>query len=229
MTKNRPYPRSRTPLTTKDFERLTVDDLARLKLTADEKARFREINKARDLDRIDRVARMRQEQVPLLTELKAVGLKINSVSDLINMRATYEQAIPVLLNHLVMPYSDVTKETIARALSIPLPAVHGAWQVLVREYSNAPIGWGIKGPGDSTEFRLGAKDGLACALSVAVTDETLPELIALAKDPANGDSRVLLLSALKVRRTNNPLAKQAIDELARDPALQREIAMWGKP
>lgn len=100
--------------------------------------------------------------------------------------------------------------------------------MLVEEYRKAPIGWGIKGPGDTKEFRLGAKDGLACALSVAVTDETLEELIAIAKDPKQGKSRVLLLSALKKRRDKNPLAKQAIAELANDPDLKDEIASWRK-
>ncbi|CBJ41556.1 conserved protein of unknown function [Ralstonia solanacearum CFBP2957] len=65
-------------------------------------------------------------------------------------------------------------------------------------------------------------------MSVAVTDETLPELIALAKDRTQGESRVLLLSALKKRRNKNPLAKQAIEELASDPDLEKEIASWRK-
>lgn len=61
-----------------------------------------------------------------------------------------------------------------------------------------------------------------------MTDETLPELIALAKDRTQGESRVLLLSALKQRRNKNPPAKQAIAELASDPELVREIASWCK-
>jgi len=39
------------------------------------------------------------------------------------------------------------------------------------------MGLGIRALGDTREYRLGAKDGLACALSVIATDETLPELI----------------------------------------------------
>lgn len=219
---------ARAPLTTEELERLTAHDFVRLKLTDDEKARLREINKAREQDRVERVARMRAEQLPLLVELQAVGLRIQSVADLINMAERYEQAIPVLLKHLVMPYSDVTKETIARSVAVPELEVQKAWPVLVEEYRKAPIGWGIKGPGDTKEFRLSAKDGLACALSVAVTDETLPELIALTKDPALGESRILLLSALKKRRNKNLLAQQAIAELANDPELQKEISSWDK-
>jgi len=225
MTK-KPTGPARLPLTTEELERLTAVDLVRLKLTDDEKARLREINKAREQDRVERVARMRAEQTLLLAELQATGLKIQSVSDLINTSERYERAIPVLLKHLAIAYSDVTKETIARALAVPEREVRKAWPILVDEYRKAPRGWGIKGPGDSMEFRLGAKDALACALSVAVTDETLEELIAIAKDRTQGESRVLLLSAL--RKSKNPLAKQAIRELASDPDLEKEIASWRK-
>lgn len=99
-----------------------------------------------------------------------------------------------------------------------------AWPILVKEYLRTPFGWGVKGPGDTKEFRLGAKDGLACALSVAVTEETLGELIAIAKERTQGESRVLLLPAL--RKSKNPLAKRAIEELASDPDLEKEIASW---
>ena len=90
------------------------------------------------------------------------------------------------------------------------------------------MGRGIVAKGDKKEFRLGLKDGLACALSVAVTDETLGELIALARDRSHGESRILLLSALRKRRFKNPLARTAIEELANDPELQKEITSWRK-
>jgi hypothetical protein len=61
-----------------------------------------------------------------------------------------------------------------------------------------------------------------------VTEDTLPELIALAQDRFLGDSRVLLLSALKKRRNKHPLVKQALVELASDPDLAKEIASWRK-
>jgi hypothetical protein len=195
-TKKQPV---RAPLTTEELEQLTARDLVRLRLSDEEKARLREINNAREQERRSSVARIRLEELPIVTELQAAGLEIQSVGDLVNMRQTYTAGIPILLKHLQKPYSDVLKEGIARALAVAEPEVQKAWPILVREYRKAPMGWGIKGPGDTGEFRLGAKDGLACALSAAVTDETLPELIALAKDRTQGESRVLLLSALKKR------------------------------
>ena len=226
MTTKKQSSSARAPLTTEELERLTAEDFVRLKLTDDEKARLREINKVRERERVVSVARIQAEASPLLEELQATGLKIQSVADLINRSERYERAIPILLKHLLMPYSDVTKETIARSRAVPEEEVRKAWQILVQEYRKAPRGWGIKAPDDTKEYRLGAKDGLACALSVAVTDETLPELIALAKDRTQGESRLLLLSAL--RKSKHPLAKQAIKELASDPDLETEIASWRK-
>jgi len=73
-----------------------------------------------------------------LAELREVGLDVKSVWDLINAPARYEQAIPVLLQHLRLPYSDRIREGIARALAVP-DARH-AWPTLVAEFKNAPMG-----------------------------------------------------------------------------------------
>lgn len=228
MTTKKQSPLERTPLTTEELERLTADDFVRLKLTDGEKSRLREINKARQQERAERSARLRVEEEPISVDLRAIGWNVESVWDLVNTSTRYSEAIPILLKHLLIPYSDRTREGIARSLAVPEPEVIKAWPMLVEEYRKAPMGQGVIAPGDTKEYRLGAKDGLACALSVAVTDETLPELFALAKDRTQGESRVLLLSALKKRRNKNPLAKQVIAELANDPDLQKEIASWGK-
>lgn len=215
---------TRMPLTTEELEQLTSDDFVRLKLTDDEIARLREINKTRERLRVESVARIRVEATPLLDELLQAGLNIQSLGDLISRPNNYDHVIPILLKHLLMPYSDVIRSTIARSLAVP--EAKQVWSTLVAEYRKAPMGWGIKAPGDTKEFRLGAKDGLACALSVAVTDATMEELIGIVKDRTHGESRVLLLSAL--RKSKNPLAKQALEELANDPDLAKEIASWRK-
>lgn len=171
-----------------------------------------------------RSARLKVEEAPILRDLREVGLDVGSLWDFVNVSYKYPEAIPVLLKHLTLPYSDRTREGIARSLAVPELRTHSAWPILVEQYRIAPMGKGIVAPGDKKEYRLGARDGLACALSVAVTDETLSELIALAKDRTNGDSRVLLLPAL--RSSKSVLAKQALKELADDPELAKEIASW---
>jgi hypothetical protein len=71
-----------------------------------------------------------------------------------------------------------------------------------------------------------AKDGLACALTATVTEAVMDEMVALAKDRSNGDSRLLLLRGLK--KSKSAIARQALEELASDPALSKEIASWRK-
>ena len=118
---------------------------------------------------------------------------------------------------MTQDYSDRIKEGIARALSVP--DAKNAWSLLVAEYRKAP-------EGVEDGIMLGAKDGLAVALSATATDGVIEQLVSLAKDRSNGDSRLLLLRALRKSRT--AAAKEAIEELAKDPALQKEIASWRK-
>lgn len=216
---------SRPPLTNEELENITVDQFVRLKLTEDEKSRLREINQRKELERSKRAVHLRLEQEPILVELRGVGLNVGSVWDLVNTSERYQPAIPILLKHLLLSYSDRTREGIARALAVREPEVRKAWPLLVEEYRKAPIGRGVVAPGETKEFPLHAKDGLAVALSATVTDETIEELIALARDPSLG-GRVLLLTG--IRKSKHPAAKKAIEELASDPALAREIASWGK-
>lgn len=217
---------ARAPLTDTELWYLTADQFLRLKLTDAESSRLREINRAKEQERIESSARLRVEEEPILAELRAVGWDVESVWDLVNTSTRYANAISILLKHLLLPYSDRTREGIARSLAVRESGVQDAWPVLVKEYLKAPIGWGIKAPADTREYRLGAKDGLACALAVAVTEETLEELIDLAKDKVQGGSRILLLYPLKKRRNKNPMVKLAIAELARDPELAKEISSW---
>lgn len=213
---------TRAPLTTDALEQLTADDFVRLKLTDDEKARLREINKARVQERADRSIRLRAEEQPILADLRKVNWNVESIWDLVNTSKKYPEAVPILLKHLLLPYSDRTREGLARSLAVP--EATDAWPTLATEYRKAPMGMGIIAPGDTKELRLGAKDGLACALSATATEATMEELIDIAKDRTQGASRVLLLSALK--KSKSVIAKLALEELAADPDLKKEIASW---
>jgi hypothetical protein len=208
---------TRAPLTTEELEKLTAYDFRRLKLTDDEKSRLRAINDGRELQREERSARLRVEEQPILADLKEVGLEVRSVWDLVNTSAPYPEAIPILLKHLTRGYSDKIREGIARALAVP-DAIY-AWSLLVEEYRSTPAGV-------EDGIELGAKDGLAVALSAVATDKVIEQLAALAKDVSNGDSRLLLLSALRKSKTD--VAIKALEELANDPALEKEIKSWKK-
>jgi hypothetical protein len=169
--------------------------------------------KERELALAERVGRHREEQAPIVLELREAGIQILFLPDLIKRSVPYPTAIPILLKHLVLPYSDVTRETLARILAVP-DARH-AWPILAAEYRKIP-----------NSVRLGAKGGLAVALAATATDKVMDELIVLAKDQSQGESRVLLLRAL--RKSKSAVAKRAIEELASDPVLEKEIASWRK-
>jgi hypothetical protein len=159
-------------------------------------------------------AKLDADEASLVAALANAGFCVRSVWDLVNSPGPYKEAIPVLLEHLKMPYLDRTRDGIARALAIP--DARNAWAELVELFRKEPT---LNENGKSE-----TKSGLAAALAATAKDGTIQELIALAKDKTHGSSRVLLLRAL--RRSKLPSAKQAIEELAGDPDLAKEIASW---
>lgn len=159
------------------------------------------------------IARSRAEEAPLIAELQRVGIHIRDVSDLVNSSTPYPRAIPILLKHLLRPYSDGTREFIARALAVP--DARGAWSTLLAEYRKAA---------PRSRGRMGAKKGLAVALAATATDSVMPELVDLTRDRSQGPSRVLLLPAL--RKSRLAIAKQALEDLASDPDLAVQIASY---
>ena len=144
-------------------------------------------------------------EAPLVQELREVGVLVRSAWDLVNRPVRYyPDALPILLSHLQRPYPDAIRDGIARALAVR--EAKFAWSTLAGLYR--------------TEEGRRTKDGLAVAIANIADDETIDELIALARDPQNGDSRVLLLFALE--RSRLPHARQALIELGRDPVLEKE-------
>ena len=217
---------ARPPLTDDQLEEMLPSELFKLKLSEDEIARLRKINESRNQERETRVAFLRIEERPLVAELRAIDIDIDDIGELINRRDSYASAVPILLKHLTLPYSDPIRNSIARSLAVPEPTVIEAWPLLVQEYKTAPIGKGFLTPVDKRMLPFGAKDGLACTLSATVTEETLPELIELLKDQNNGTSRVLLLSPLKKRRKKSEHVRSVLADLVKDPDLAIEISSW---
>lgn len=189
---------------------ITVDEFLRT-LEADPEFARRKAEREKEL--AEREAQSRRDQAPLLADLAAVGVNVPTVWNLVNTSASYRSALPVLLNHLQRPYPDGVREGIARALAIrPTRAI--GWRILVEQFCRT----------DSANRRV--KDGLAVALAGACDKSVLPELIDLAKDKKHGESRVLLL--LAIRRSRSPEAPLAIAELANDPQLSKEIQSWNR-
>lgn len=149
-------------------------------------------------------------EAPLVQELCAAGLSVQSVWDFANGKVDptlHARAVPILLSHLQRAYPDAIRDGISRALAIP--SAQFAWPVLVEMYRQEQAGR--------------TKDGLAVALAAIACDETMGELIALTNDPKNGASRLLLLGALE--RSSDAAARKALIELAADPQLIKEVRL----
>lgn len=148
---------------------------------------------------------LREAEAPLVAELQDAGIDVESAWDLVNSSTPYPEALPILLKHLARQYPDRVREGIARALAVR--DAEFAWEPLARLYRQETAG-------------SDAKDGLAVALAAASDDAVIDDLISLARDSAHGESRLLLLRALK--RSRSPLARAALEEFTEDPALAEE-------
>ena len=204
------------------LESMVGGDFRNIRLNDDEIILFKQILKSRQEEGITRSINIGIEQIPILKELSEMGYEVDSVWDLTHYEGSYAKAIPMLLKHLLLPYSDITRDSLARTLAIK--EAKDAWSILLDEYRKAPVGKGLVAPNDTRELRYQAKDGLACALATIVDASTLDTLISLIKDPQNGDSRTLLLPGLK--KTRSEIAKAVLWELVEDPVFKEELSSW---
>lgn len=168
-------------------------------------------------ERAEREAAFASEEAPLIAELNSLGVNVSRVSDLINKPMVYTAAIPKLVHHLSLNYSDAVRDMIARALGVK--EARRYWSTIVSEYRRTPL----KNP-DGSPNRT--KDGLAAAIAIICTPETLEQLIELVEDKTLGESRILLLRVL--RKSKNPRAKNVLEKLEFDSELATEIGSWSK-
>jgi hypothetical protein len=173
------------------------------------------VAKKAERDRLfeERMKRIRAEDEPVLADLRRVGLSYETVGHLVaSPNKAYLNATPILLKHmLIETYPPRLRETLARSLA--MKQVRHLWPIIIEEYEKA-----------SNLMTEGYcyKAGLAVALSIMVSEDTMDELIALAKKKEHGDSRVFFVESLVKSKSEH--AKKAIEELANDPDLVKEIA-----
>jgi len=172
---------------------------------------FQAAQAERERRRLEKVARLKAASKPLDDSLRAVcPLVTEGVWDLVNTAERYDEALPILFEHLTKEYPDEILEGIARALAVPeaLP------------YRSTFIRLFRRDPPVSEGFRF----ALGLAISRTTTPDNLQETIELAKDRSLGDSRLALLFA--IRRSRKPEVRRVIEELSHDPDLAKEIASW---
>src|SRR5262245_6515187 len=80
---------------------------------------FQAAQKQRNRERAARSLPLRLAEEPIVEDLRAHGIRVSSVWDLVNTDDDYQAAVPVLLKHLPRNYPEPVREGIARALAIP--------------------------------------------------------------------------------------------------------------
>jgi hypothetical protein len=160
--------------------------------------------RAMEHERATRADALREAEQPLLEDLRAVGVSVDSVWTLRTEQRRDSAVATVLLRHLHRPYPDRVREGLARALTAP-----AAWDHLVRAYREA-------NPQRDRSFM----DGLAATLSQIADRSRRDELLGLLHDRSRGSSRVHLLRA--VTRLRLPDRWLLVEACTADPDLRRE-------
>jgi hypothetical protein len=158
---------------------------------------------ARDAELQVRAAALAEAARPLVEDLRNAGVLVSSVWDLVNRRARYDAALPVLVAHLHRPYPDAILDGIARALAVP-EAEPLAWEAMVALYQRAL-------PGSLS------KQGAAVALANMASERTIGEVIQLALDNDHGSDRILFVTGLA--RFDGPRVEEALRHLLQDPVI----------
>ena len=135
-----------------------------------------------EAERRARVEKLRQAERPIVRDLRAADVDVNSVWDLVNTSEPYPSALPILLDHLEKGgYPDRVMESLGRALAVK-PTV--AWWDRLKVLYLSPRG-------------DGEQEGTAVALAACATKAQLDDLLALLSVEEGGGSRIYFLLPIK--------------------------------
>lgn len=149
---------------------------------------------------------LEKEDQRIAAELRAVGIKVDGVYDLVNSRRSYKEAIPVLVELLPTVQDTRIKEGVVRALAVKEAVGEDVARAMIREFE------AIDPSGPPVE--QGLKWAIANTLSVVARDPVFEEVAALARDQRHGKAREMLAEALA--RMKDPRAVEVLVELLDD-------------
>jgi hypothetical protein len=188
------------------------------KITAAELAQIQN-----DPERLKRVAvqeaehelqsvRLREELEPLVGELRALGLKIQTLGGLQGRQSDLKVAFPVLLEHLKKPYSADALFSIGHLFDTKEARPH--WDAIVSLYLNTTD--------DPDSKRDPWRSRLAVAIAEMATKSDLPLIEQMIRDPKLGRGRIFFIRPMI--RLGRDKGWAVLQSLADDPALCKEIA-----
>lgn len=149
---------------------------------------------------------LEKEDQRVATELRAVGIKVDGVYDLVNSRRSYKEAIPVLVKLLPSIQEPRIKEGVVRALAVKEAVGEEVARAMIREFEAIDPG--------APPVEQGLKWAIANTLSVVARDSMFEEVTALARDERHGKAREMLAEALA--HMKDPRAVDVLVELLND-------------
>ena len=169
----------------------------------------------RDRLHAEKVAQNCEDAKPLIAALRAAGVSLDSLNDVIQVEKLHPAVVPVLLEHLDREKSDYVRGSMALALAVP-EAIIG-WQRIKVAF--------LSDPNPTTDVSR-TKWQWALALGAIANDSLLDEVIELLQNPAHGRDRVPLIQVLL--RSKDPKAKKVLAELESDPVIGKDAKMARK-
>lgn len=142
-----------------------------------------------------------KEYQGLIDELANMGIKINSIWDLVNTKSKYPKAIPVLMKYLPLVNYVRNKEGIVRALTVP-EAKGFVVPLLVNEYLQLPNNQ------ENLKWVIGN------AVNATITKGEVENILPIVLNKDNGVSRQMFVSALGKIKTDN--VKSVLVQLSND-------------
>jgi hypothetical protein len=154
------------------------------------------------------VRQSRGEQLPLLADLHAAGIELDTVWHLYKHPEARAQAIPVLLEHIVRDYPDRVLEGIGCGLCNR--AARPWWNEIKDLYL-------------ATDTEI-VRDRLAAALGICAARAQYEDLLAFVPNQSLGETRIYFLRP--INRIGNRMepgrGRAVIEPLAADPVLGKE-------
>ena len=149
--------------------------------------------------------KLRVAERPLVEELQAAAIEVETAWDLYKFSALGETAYPILVKHLLLDYPERVLAGIARAFTKDVARRH--WPQLLEIYR--------------TQSKGEAQDGLAATLSGCATRAHYDDLLSVLADETLGQTRIYFLRPVN-RIGNRGVAgagRAVIERLANDPIL----------
>jgi len=158
-----------------------------------------------DAELQDRQSALRESEQPIVAELRAAGIEIDTVWDLVNAADPYPSALPILMDHLERGgYPDPVTESLGRALAVQ-PAV-AFWERLKTLYL--------------ASRSAGEEEGTAVALAACATDAQLDDLIGFLSAEERGESRIYFIRPILT--VGGDRGRRLVEALRSDPAFGKE-------